>query len=99
MCVNGIMTHFWNDNLKTDPDSRIDRNDKIDEKIVAVAKEQLVEMTYEKQKKKFSKKQILETNVYPLLNHCYIDSADSNIDKRSKIFYPIVSMNRFRTNE
>jgi hypothetical protein len=78
-------------NSKKEPDSKIDcKGRTITEKIVAVTTEELVDKTYEKQLKKFTKQQILENYVYPLSNHGYIDKADSDIDRRCKIYYPVI---------
>ena len=41
--------------------------------------------------KKFSTKQILENYVEPLLNQGYIDKAESVLDRRNKIYYPVVT--------
>jgi len=77
-------------NVKTDPDYKTDsRGQTLTEKMVALTTEQLAEATYQKQNKKFSTKQILESFVYPLLNQGYIDNASSDLDKRGKIYYPI----------
>jgi len=54
------------------------------------------EATYQKQNKKYSTKQILETFVYPLLNQGYIDNANSDLDKRDKIYYPVISSSKNR---
>lgn len=84
-------------NSKTAPDSKIDsRRQTLTEKMVALTTEQLADATYQKQTKKFSTKQILETFVYPLLNQGYIDVAGSDMDKRSKIYYPVISSSKNR---
>ncbi len=81
-------------NSKNEPDSRTDSTDRtLTEKLIALTTEQLVKMTYEKQGKKLSKKQLLETYIYPLLNQGYIDATESDIDKRCKIYYPVISEN------
>jgi hypothetical protein len=82
---------------KTGPDSKVDsRGNALTEKMVALTTEQLAEATYQQQSKKFSTKQILETFAYPLLNQGYIDVADSGVDKRSKIYYPVISSSKNR---
>jgi hypothetical protein len=84
-------------NVKTVPDSKIvGRDQMLTEKMVALTTEQLADATYQKQNKKFSTKQILETFVYPLLNQGYIDVADSDVDKRSKMYYPVISSSKNR---
>jgi hypothetical protein len=84
-------------NAKTEPDSKIDsRGQTLTEKMVALTTEQLADATYQKQNKKFSTKQILETFVYPLLNQGYIDVVGSDMDKRSKIYYPVIASSKNR---
>ena len=84
-------------NAKAAPDSKIDsRGQTLTEKMVALTTEQLAEATYQKQTKKYSTKQILETFVYPLLNQGYIDNASSDLDKRGKIYYPVISSSKNR---
>jgi len=84
-------------NAKTESDSKIDsRGQTLTEKMVALTTEQLAEATYQKQNKKFSTKQILETFIYPLLNQGYIDVAGSDMGKRSKIYYPVISSSKNR---
>jgi hypothetical protein len=61
-----------------------------EEKRKALTTVQLVEKTYEIQKKKLSTKQILENYINPLINQAYIDKSDSELDKRANIYYPIV---------
>lgn len=73
---------------KTEPDSRGDRQ----ETRIALTTEQLTEATYEKQKKKLSTKQIQENFINPLVNQGYIEKADSEIDKRSNIYYPVINV-------
>jgi hypothetical protein len=84
-------------NAKTTQDSKIDsRGHTLTEKMVALTTEQLAEATYQKQNKKFSTKQILGSFIYPLLNQGYIDNANSDLDKRSKIYYPVISTSKNR---
>ena len=84
-------------NAKTVPDSKIvSRDQTLTEKTIALTTEQLAEATYQKQNKKFSTKQILESFIYPLLNQGYIDNANSDLDKRSKIYYPVISSSKNR---
>lgn len=73
---------------KIEPDSKGDRQ----ETHIAVTTEQLVEATYDKQQKKYSTKQILENFINPLVNQAYIEKADSEIDKRSNIYYPVLAV-------
>jgi hypothetical protein len=72
---------------KTDPDIKGDKQ----ETRIALITEQLVEATYERQQKKYSTKQILENFINPLVNQGYIEKADSDIDRRSNIYYPVLA--------
>ncbi len=85
-------------NAKTEPDSKTDSKGQLclKEKMVALTTEQLAEATYQKQSKKFSTKQILESFIYPLLNQGYIDNTNSDLDKRGKIYYPVISSSKNR---
>ena len=38
---------------------------------------------------------LLESYLYPLLNQGYIDKIDSMIDKRAKIYYPIITTRKY----
>ena len=40
--------------------------------------------------KTLTTKQLLESYLYPLLNQGYIDKTESLIDKRAKIYYPVI---------
>jgi hypothetical protein len=60
------------------------------EKMVALTTEDLVEKTKQVYKRAYTKEQIRDTYIYPLLNQGYIDNTDSEIDKRSKIYYPLI---------
>jgi hypothetical protein len=73
---------------KTEPAS----NEKTVESRIALTTEELAEVTYAIQKKKMSTKQILENYVKPLINQAYIDSADSKLDGRRQIYYPVLAV-------
>ncbi len=82
---------------KKEPDSKINVRDEatISEKIIALTTEQLVNLTFEKQNKKLSTKQILENFVNPLINQSYIDKMQSELDKRANVYYPVtITKNR-----
>jgi hypothetical protein len=76
---------------KKEPDSKVSsRGETITERRIALTTEQLVDATFEKQKKKYSSKQLLESFVNPLINQGYIDKAESELDKRANIYYPVL---------
>lgn len=70
--------------------NRKDKDGKtVKESMIALSTRQLAE----KHKKVYGtspeSKKLLRTYIYPLTNSGFIDSIDSELDKRSKIFYPI----------
>jgi hypothetical protein len=73
---------------KTEPDIK---GDKMESRI-ALTSEQLRDATYEIQQKKCSTKQILENFINPLVNQAYIEKTDSEMDKRSNIYYPVLNV-------
>ncbi len=75
-------------NAKNEPDSKERKGETLVEKRIGLTTEQLADATYQKQNKKFGTKQILENYVDPLVNQ---DKADSDLDKRNKIYYPILT--------
>lgn len=82
-------------NAKTEPDSKIkkiknDEETTITENIIAITTKQLAEATESIQNKIMSKTQIRENLIEPLINQGYIDKTDSEIDKRSDIYYPVI---------
>ena len=78
-------------NAKTELDSRFNsKGQKLEEKKIAVTTEQLSKATEAIQQKIMSKQQIRENYVEPLMNQGYIDSIDSELDKRSDIYYPVI---------
>jgi hypothetical protein len=78
-------------NSKTQPDSRLKGNIIIEELKKAVTTEELIEKTKELWGKDYNTNQLLQTFIYPLLNQGYIDSIRSEIDRRSNIYYPLVT--------
>jgi hypothetical protein len=57
----------------------------------AVTTGELIEATKEMWGKDYNTNQLLQTFIYPLLNQGYIDRIRSEIDKRSNIYYPLVT--------
>ena len=74
----------------TEPDFKNKDGKLITEKRIAVTTEQLIEKTGEVNNRPFNGKQILDTYIYPLLNQGYIDKTESELDKRSNIYYPVI---------
>ena len=77
---------------KTEPDSRMIKNQQVTEKTIAVTTEQLAKKTKEVCNHHITSKKILETYLDPLLNEGYIDRTSSDLDGRAYIYYPIVDM-------
>jgi hypothetical protein len=79
-------------NEQTVPASKVKRVSKEDQIIhenrIAVTTIQLIKATKEKRHKSYTSKQLLESFIYPLMNQGYIDLIDSEIDHRSKIYFP-----------
>jgi hypothetical protein len=76
---------------KKEPDSKVNGMDQIaTEKRTALTTEQLAEKTKEVYKQTYTTKQILENFVKPLINQGYIDKTESDLDRRAKIYYPVI---------
>jgi hypothetical protein len=81
-------------NAKTVPDFKDKDNKIITEKRIAVTTEQLIEKSnevYGQQQQSFTSKTILDNYIYPLINQNYIDKTESELDKRSNIYYPVIA--------
>jgi hypothetical protein len=80
---------------KTQKDSKIVYKGKeqveIFESKIALTTEDLVKKTYEVYNKTYTKKQILESYINPLINQGYIDKVESELDHRASIFYPLIN--------
>jgi hypothetical protein len=85
-------------NEKEGPDYKVKYNRKgeegetVIENIIAVSSEQLRTATECLQDKVLTKKQIRDNYVEPLVNQGYIDMVESELDRRSHIYYPIVKI-------
>lgn len=78
-------------NAKDKPDFRVNsKGVDLVEKRIAVTSDQLCAATEQIQQKIMSKQQIRENYVEPLINQGYIDKIDSELDKRSDIYYPVI---------
>jgi hypothetical protein len=86
-------------NAKEKIDSKVKKSskgeeiDEIFENVKAVTTDELVIATFEHQRKNLSKKEILETYLEPLINQNYINKEESELDKRKKIYYPVLLIN------
>jgi hypothetical protein len=79
-------------NAKDKRDSRLNsKGIELVEKRIAVTSEQLSKATENIQNKIISPKQIRESYLEALINQGYVDKIDSELDKRSDIYYPLTS--------
>lgn len=58
---------------------------------IALTTEDLVKKTYEVYNKTYTKKQVLESYINPLINQGYIDKVESELDHRATIYYPLIN--------
>ena len=78
-------------NAKDKLDSRVNsKGVELIEKRLAVTTEQLAKATETKQNKIMSKTKVRENYIEPFINQGYIDKIDSELDKRSDIYYPVI---------
>jgi hypothetical protein len=78
---------------KKAPDSKPLRNgETLIETRIAVTSQDLIDKTFEIQKKKLSSKQITETYINQLVNSNIMSSEQSVLDKRANIHYPVKSI-------
>jgi hypothetical protein len=75
-------------NEKIMPNTKFNDNS-VSEEIIALTTAELVKATEQIRGYKFSTQQMLENYIVPLINAGYIDKADSKIDRRSYIFFPV----------
>ena len=85
---------------KTEPDSKVvkkgGKEDIVDEKRIALTSENLVKKTEKVIHKTYTKKYIVDDYLNPLINQGYIDSLESELDHRSKIYYPLINTTKNR---
>ena len=83
-----------------------DKGDKIDSKVnskgeelkedrVAVTSHNLIKKHKEIHNETLTTHKLLQSYLYPLINHGYIDSIDSIIDRRAKIYYPLIETKKY----
>ena len=81
---------------KTEIDSKTNsRGEEVKEKRVALTSRELIDKTYELRGKKLSTKQMLQNYITPLLNENYVDSIDSELDKRAHIYFPVLESSKY----
>ena len=85
---------------KTEPDSKVvkkgGKEDIVEEKRIALTSENLVKKTEKVSHKTYTKKYIVDDYLNPLINQGYIDSLESELDHRSKIYYPLINITKNR---
>jgi hypothetical protein len=80
---------------KTEIDSKTNsRGEEVKEKRVALTSRELIDKTYDLRNKKLSTKQMLQNYITPLLNENYVDSIDSELDKRAHIYFPVLESSK-----
>ena len=83
-----------------------DKGDKVDTKTnskgetleeprVALTSQDIIKTHKEVHNEILASQRLLESYLYPLLNQGYIDKIDSMIDKRAKIYYPIITTRKY----
>ena len=86
---NDVFLATYND--KTVVDSKINnRGEEIAEKRKALTSRELIDKITEIYNKKISTKQLLQTYITPLINENYIDSSDSELDRRAHVYFPVL---------
>ena len=65
------------------------------EERVAVTSQDLIHKHKEKYNETLTSHKLLQSYLYPLLNHGYIDKIESVLDRRSKIYYPLIETKKY----
>jgi hypothetical protein len=81
----------YNEKTEADFKASPDGLGNITENRIAITTQQLAEATSNIKNKTLSPRQIRETYLDQLVNQGYIDSVSSQIDKRTDIYYPIIT--------
>ncbi len=85
-------------NLKTKPDSNTENNDDIAEERIALTTTELSEYYKKIKGKAITTDNIKKTYLFKLKNNGLIDEIDSKIDRRRKIYYPIIDITSNNNN-
>ena len=77
-------------------DSKINsKGENLEEEIVALTSQDIIKKHKEVYNETLTSKRLLESYLYPLFNQEYIDKIESVIDKRAKIYYPIIKTKKY----
>jgi hypothetical protein len=77
---------------KGEPDSKINnKGEELREDRVALTSQDIIKKHKEVHNEILTSQRLLESYLYPLINQGYIDKIDSVIDRRAKIYYPIIT--------
>ena len=63
----------------------------LEERRIAVTSQDLVDKTEQTYKRLYTKKNIVDHYVTPLINQGYIDKVESELDHRASIYYPLIN--------
>jgi hypothetical protein len=96
---NEVLLKAYEDKENT-PDFKTKKNSKGEEEVitedrVAVTSQDLIKKHKEIHNETLTTHKLLQSYLYPLLNHGYIDSIDSILDKRAKIYYPLIETKKY----
>jgi hypothetical protein len=67
----------------------------ITEDRVAVTSQDLIKKHKEIHNETLTTHKLLQSYLYPLINHGYIDSIESILDRRAKIYYPLIETKKY----
>jgi hypothetical protein len=67
----------------------------LEETRIALTSQDLIRKHKEQHNETLTSHKLLQSYLYPLMNHGYIDSIDSVLDKRAKIYYPIIETKKY----
>jgi len=77
-------------------DSKVNnKGEALKEDRVAVTSQNLIKKHEKVHKEILTTHKLLQSYIYPLLNHGYIDNIESVIDRRAKIYYPLIETNKY----
>ena len=71
------------------------KGETLEEPRVALTSQDIIKMHKEVHNEILASQRLLESYLYPLLNQGYIDKIDSMIDRRAKIYYPIITSKKY----
>ncbi len=81
---------------KTEPDFKVNsKGEELKEDGIAITSQDIIKKHKQIHNEDLNTKQLLENYLYPLLNQGYIDKTESLIDKRAKIYYPVITTKKY----